>query len=190
MAIEGTHRPTALEHTLVRLTREEFQVVYAIQWLEEFEEYRGEVPLEAFRTVGMEKHIDPTTGALPYVEHLWRAIRFLHHRCHYQFEGLDVKDDLRIIAKPAVELRNILYDQGLALNAIDIRQALKTLIRWVESGKISNLNPDLFRQVLDEVDWSVQQAQLDINPEQMEKIEQLYDALLAKVGVVRDTGLN
>ena len=65
-----------LKQTLVCLTQDEFRLCFVLQWLQEAEGYDDIAPLEQFATPGIAVEMDSETGALPFFEHFWRAIRY------------------------------------------------------------------------------------------------------------------
>ena len=173
-------------HLYCALTREEFQVVWAIRMTQAFENFDDAYPLDAYPSPGSPEI------ANTYEEQVRRAIRFLAMEHDFAFQGLEVGDDGTIQGR-MIEPRNAVYVRAIALYAATngaggamphpIRAA-ETAIR-VLGERCPRLSLDPLHQLLRELDSAVDQAP-DPEPEQVAAVEKMKNRALAAVGVSRE----
>lgn len=173
-------------HLYCALTREEFQVVWAIRMTLGFESFDDAYPLDAYPSPGAPEFAET------YEEQVRRAIRFLALEHGFAFQGLEVHDDGRIEGR-MIEPRNAVYVRSIALYSATAGaagamphpiRAAETAIRILEE-RCPRLSLDPLHQLIRELDAAVDEAP-DPDPEEVAAIEKIRNKALAAVGVSRE----
>lgn len=176
-------------HLFQCLTREEFQVCWALRMTLGFEDYDDAYPLSDYRS--------PRTGekAEFYEEEMLRAIRFLALGHNLQFEGLEVHEDGRIRMVP-VEPRNAVYVRGIALYVTTDGElgAMPHPIRAIDTAReyLARKVPDLSLTPLTDLRLELEKALDEArkivpppDPEEVAEREDLTNRALSALGVER-----
>lgn len=95
-------------HLFECLTREEFQLCWALRMTLGFESYEDAYPLGDYRTPGTPDEAET------YEEEVRRSIRFLALEHGYPFVGIEAHDDATLYCRP-IEPRNMAYARAIAL---------------------------------------------------------------------------
>lgn len=129
-------------HLFTFLTREEWRVCYAVQFLDDFEEYADAFDLDRFATPGAEG------PAEHYEESFRRAIRFLALEHGFPFREVKVQETGEIYAEEVVEEGNLHYFNLLALGkAPDILGCLRELLDKAPAS----MNTEPVREAISEI---------------------------------------
>lgn len=170
---------TSRPHLYQGLTREEFQLCWALRMTLAFEDFDDAYPLDAYATPGTEG------SAETYDEQMKRAIRFLAIEHGFPFRGLRAHEDGRIeVGVPPVQPENIVYARGIALgNFPHPIQAAKTAIRMIEEHGLP-LSIDPLHQLIRELNRAIELAP-DPDPEEHAEYENLKSKALAAIGLER-----
>ena len=168
-------------HLFEFLTRKEWRVCYAVQFLDDFEEYADAYDLDRYATPGEEGAPDS------YEESFRRAIRFLAIEHGYEFEAVKPQEDGSIYAESPVETRNAMYAILLASGGSpDIPGCLRDLL----AAAPPSLNTEPIREAIHEVE-SVRDEMIRKSEEQRPEIERELrqrDEALAAWGVTTGNG--
>lgn len=180
---------TSRPHLFQCLTREEFQVCWALRMTLGFEDYDDAYPLSDYRS--------PRTGerAETYEEEMLRVIRFLALGHDLQFEGLEVHEDGRIRMVP-VEPRNATYVRGIALYVTTDGElgAMPHPIRAIDTAteflerKLPGLSLTPLTDLRLELETAKDEARKIVpppDPEEAAEREEWTNRALAAVGVER-----
>lgn len=170
------------EHHLFEfLTREEWRICYAVQFLNDWDEYANPFSLERFATPGLEG-VDEH-----YEESFRRAIRFLALEHGFKFKALHPQEDGAIYSEEPVEPRNRVYINLLQSGgAPDIPGCLRELLE--------NAPPSLATEAIVEAIHEIEGVKADVErkfDEQRPEIEQEIsrrERVLASWGVVTGNG--
>lgn len=170
------------EHHLFEfLTREEWRICYAVQFLNDFDEYADPFSLERFATPGLEGMADH------YEESFRRAIRFLALEHGFEFKALRPQEDGSIYADEPVETRNRVYINLLQTGGSpDIPGCIRELLE--------NAPPSLATEPIVEALHEIESVKGDIErklDEQRPEIEQEIfrrEQALASWGVITGNG--
>jgi hypothetical protein len=168
-------------HLFEFLTREEWRMCYAVQFLDDFEEYADAFDLDRFATPGEEG--DPDT----YEESFRRAIRFLALEHGFEFKALRPREDGSIYAEEPIEARNRVYVSLLQTGgAPDIPGCLRELLERAPPS----LSTDPIVEAIHEVETVAKDIERKAG-EQRPEIEQEIsrrEQALASWGVVTGNG--
>ncbi len=171
-------KPSLLELLLVHLTRQEFKICFAVDFLADgAEEFEGHFPdMKSFSSPGWE-------NSEAWVEHLRRVIRYLALDLHYEFEYLEVFQNGSIRRRgDVIEPKNVLYAVALLTNDVNFLAALRTAARHATS---IGLPREPFLEAVDMIEGAVNARVATIDPERHKQWEAEMDVVLASIGVAR-----
>lgn len=170
---------TPRPHLYQGLTREEFQLCWALRMTLAFEDFDDAYPLDAYATPGTEG------SAETYDEQIKRAIRYLAIEHGFPFQGLRAFEDGRIeVGVPPIQPENLVYARGIALgNFPHPIHAARTAIRLIEEHDMA-LSTDPLRQLIKELNQAVEMAP-EPDPEEYAEYENLKTKALRAIGLER-----
>lgn len=166
-------------HLFGYLTQEEWKTCFAIAFLADTAAYGREIDLSDYHVRGQE-----TTWESAIIA----AVRFLALEHDFDFEAVGVREeDQEILAKQRNPIRpeNALYLELLAVGKLpDIPLAMNVAIRLLHE-RAPSFNTEALEQCREDIQEQVRQVVTGTNIEELKKTEQVLDAALGSIGVVR-----
>jgi hypothetical protein len=164
---------TADHHLFEFLTREEWRMCYALQFLNDWEEYADAFDIDRFATPGTEGRPES------YEESFRRAIRFLALGHGFTFTSLQCLDSGEIYGEP-IEERNLLYVNLLATGGSpDIPGCLRELLAKAPSSVTS----EPIREAIEEIEQVVRHIEATAPKDVINERLKAREVALASWGV-------
>jgi len=177
-------KASELTRLLILLTKDEFRLLFALDFLHESEEYREVVHTHTRETPGVPPD---DLGNYPWVEKLLRAARWLALDHGFKFKHIEFTEEGAFGDPEYCDESMVQYEIALAGQCVDFEGALIGAIRCADAADIDTLPMEALRDALAGVRSSIGEVERKAaeRPDLMKQYDDARDKELAKINVIR-----